>query len=200
MAQKPYKMNWDKFDTACKYARNGGAQNVIITSQGEPTLYPLKIIEMLDKLKPYGFSIVELQTNGNLLASESYNDYLSSWHNKGLNKILLSVLSIDSEINSRIMGMPYYNIEDNVKKLHDFGYSIRLSCMMFKDGIDSAESLEEVIGFAKKNKVEQLAVRHVTKHFNAKNSNNELSWVNAHELSQEKKTRFEDILKKMARG
>jgi molybdenum cofactor biosynthesis enzyme MoaA len=194
MNQRPYKMNWKKFDIACKYAKNGGAQDVIISSQGDPSLYPIKVGEMLEKLSKYDFPVISLQTNGYLLSQDNYDAHLSDWHSKGLNKILLSVIDIDSEKNSKMMNLPFYSIEGNIKKLHGFGYSLRISMIMHKQGINSPESLEQLIDFSLKNKVEQLAIRHITKHFQAKTMNDALAWVNENELSQETKDELLDYV------
>ncbi|MFA5303917.1 MAG: radical SAM protein [Candidatus Nanoarchaeia archaeon] len=193
MKNKEPKMNWQRFNVACNYAIKSGAKSVIISSLGEPTLYPAQISEMLEKLMPYNFPLLELQTNGYSISNESYNEYLSEWSTKGLTTILISIVNHDSEKNSKTMNLPYYNIEKNIKKLHDFGYSLRLSCVMFKGGIDSIESLESLIEFAKANKVEQLTVRPVTRPYESGNNKNEaLDWVEQHELSEKtKKELFE---------
>jgi hypothetical protein len=64
---------------------------------------------------------------------------------------------------------------------------------MFKGGIDSIESLESLIRFAKTNKVEQLTVRPVTRPYESENNKNEaLAWVEQNELNEKtKKELFE---------
>jgi molybdenum cofactor biosynthesis enzyme MoaA len=181
------KMNWKRFNIACNYSKQGGAKSVIISSLGEPTLYPLEINEVLTKLKPYNFPLIELQTNGYSISKENYNNYLNKWINDGLTTILLSIISPNSEINSKIMNVPYYDIKKNIKKIHNLGFSVRLSCVMFKKGINSIESLENLINFAKQNRVEQLTVRPVARPDKLRNQNQAFDWVIKNELTQQTK-------------
>lgn len=192
---KEPEMNWQRFNVACNYSKLGGAKSVIISSLGEPTLYPKQINEILTKLKNYNFPLVELQTNGYLISKENYDAHLNQWIDNGLTTILISIVSPNSETNSEIMKLPYYNLEDNIKKIHDFGYSLRLSCVMFKGGIDSKESLENLILFAKNHKVEQLTVRPVTRPYESGNKKNEaLKWVEQNELSEKTKKEIFDYM------
>lgn len=185
--KKEHEMNWQRFNVACNYAKLGGAKSVIISSQGEPSIYHRQVSEVLEKLKPYNFPIIQLQTNGYLLSRENYNNHLKDWINNGLTSILLSVVSHDSEFNSKTMNLPFYDIKEAAKKLHGFGYSVRLSCIMFKGGIDSPESLDELVNFSKSNKVEHLTIRHVTKPYETSKSNEAIKWVNEHELADSDK-------------
>ncbi|VVB75016.1 7-carboxy-7-deazaguanine synthase [Candidatus Tiddalikarchaeum anstoanum] len=186
------KTNWRKFDTACNYSMKGGAQSVIISGPGEPTLYPKDLTETLRKLEKYQFPLIELQTNGYYISTKEYNKNLQKWYKQGLTTILLSILSQDSTINSKAMNIPYYNIEDNIKKIHSFNYSLRMSCVMYRGGVNSPETLESLINFARKNKVEQLTVRPIMKPPNPKGAVYE--WVKKNELSTIEQKRILEYL------
>ena len=47
--------------------------------------------------------------------------------------------------------------------LHEHGFAVRLNCMGLQGFIDSGQKLEELVEFARQNKVEQLTYRSITK-------------------------------------
>ncbi|MBN1923709.1 MAG: radical SAM protein [Nanoarchaeota archaeon] len=189
--KKP-SMNWKRFSTACNYANRSGAATVILGGIGEPTLYPECVTETLEALMPYDFPIIEMETNGSLISQDKYNKQLREWSDKGMTTIQISILNYDSETNIKTMKLPYYNIGRLVSKLHDYEYSVRLSCVLFKQGIESPQQLEELINYALKQKAEQLIIRPVTKPYNP--TGKVLEWVKAHELTEEDKESLRNYL------
>lgn len=146
---------------AMRFAQNNGVSTMLITGKGEPTLYPEDIDLVIDKgFKSFPF--VELQTNGISLASEKLNTWLGKWSVNGLSTIILSVVHYEDQMNKRIYGDNYPNLKDLIAKLHNIGFSVRLSCIMIKDFIDTPDAVKDLLFFCKQNKVEQLTIRPVT--------------------------------------
>jgi len=59
----------------------------------------------------------------------------------------------------------YIDLPDLIKYLHSFGVSLRLTCVCCKDMMDTVDTVEEFINFAKANKVEQVTLRPVNDKF-----------------------------------
>jgi molybdenum cofactor biosynthesis enzyme MoaA len=171
------KVNWRNFDKACRLAQINGVSTVLITGKGEPTLYPNQITEFLENLEKYNFPLLEIQTNGIRLekffdtpfkneegATLNFEWYLKKWYSLGLNTISISVVHYDKEKNKSIYTPKneYMDLENLIEKLHNIGYSVRLSCVIMKDYIDNVEEVKKMISFAKNNKVEQLTLRKIT--------------------------------------
>jgi molybdenum cofactor biosynthesis enzyme MoaA len=112
--------------------------------------------------------LIELQTNGILFGEQEkkYAYWLKQWYDKGLTTIAVSVAHYDNEKNRQIF-LPhkknYPDLARTVEMLHNKCYSVRLSCVMAKNYIDSVAGLEKMISFSKKNNVEQLTFRPVNK-------------------------------------
>jgi len=161
-------INIRNFRKACRLAKQCGVTTVMITSKGEPTLYPNQITKYLEALKEHAFPLIELQTNGILMSEDhkQYRRYLESWYAKELNTIAVSVVHYDA-IRNREVYLPhkesYPDLPDFISYLHKRGFSVRLSCVLLDGYIDGPESLEKMIKFAKQHKVEQLSVRPVNK-------------------------------------
>ena len=68
IGSKAPDINWRNFKKACQFARDGGCSTAMITSKGEPTIFPDQVSEFLQNLAPFNFPVIELQTNGLLIA------------------------------------------------------------------------------------------------------------------------------------
>ena len=181
------KINWRNFNKACRLAQLSGVTTVMLTGKGEPTLYPYQIEEYLRKLKPYDFPFIELQTNG--IALTKMSTRLSSapgtigsqpdihkvtsvhegqpvqWYDLGLNTIAISVVHWEREMNKAVYtpNGEHFDLPALIQKLHDIGFSVRLSCIMVKGFIDTPLLVKAMIYFAKEHKVEQLTFTPVNK-------------------------------------
>jgi len=160
---KEPEINWRNFERACKLAQVNNVSTVLITGKGESTLYPKQITKFLEKMKKYDFPLIELQTNGIVLIKKEYEQHLKQWYNRGLTTIAISIVHYKQEKNEKIFAPKeaYPQLTELIKKLHKFGYSIRLSCILMKDYIDSIEEVKNLADFAKKNNVEQLTIRKI---------------------------------------
>ncbi|MEK9186614.1 MAG: radical SAM protein [Patescibacteria group bacterium] len=165
---KEPEVNWRNFRKACRLAQLTDVTTVMFTGKGEPTLFPKQITRFMDELARYDFPIIEIQTNGIPIAEkpEIYDQYLKEWYEKGLTTIAISIVHYDTEKN-RQNYLPskksYIDLPALIKKLHDFKFSVRLTCIMVREGINGVAELERLVQFAKENKVEQLTVTPVNK-------------------------------------
>jgi molybdenum cofactor biosynthesis enzyme MoaA len=167
LGTKEPTINWRNFRKAARYARDGRCRTAMITSKGEPTIFPDQITKFLEELVPYDFPVIEMQTNGLLIASGRVTDeHLKRWYDLGLTTVAISVVHYEAEKN-RLTYTPkakeYMDLPALIAKLHAAGFSVRLAVVMVKDNLDTVEEVSKMIAFAKANKVEQLTFRPVTK-------------------------------------
>lgn len=152
-------VNWRNFEKACRLAEINNVTTVLITGKGEPTLYPEQISQFLEKLQKFNFPLIELQTNGIILAKEEYDSHLKKWYDLGLTMIALSIVHYDQNMNKKIYSERYPDLKTLIEKLHKIGFSVRLSCTMIKGFIDNPKEVENLIKKSKEWKVEQLSIR-----------------------------------------
>jgi len=178
-------VNWRNFGVACKLADKAGATTVLLTGKGEPTLYPQLITRYLLELQKYNFPLIELQTNGIELDSLSVerrtlHPFLQQWYDLGMTTVSLSAVHYWQDMNRKIYGDNYPKLEDTVKLLHDFGFSVRLSIMMMKGYVDTPEQVNEMHNFCQINKVEQLTIRPIA--CPEKDTSDVSKWIKEHTL------------------
>lgn len=190
LGSKEPEVNWRNFAKACQFARDGGCSTAMITSKGEPTIFPEQVTKFLQACKPYNFPVVELQTNGIFIADGPTNritdQQLKDWYEAGLTTVAVSVCSYDGEKNKQIyMGgkKDYIDLPALIAKLHKFGFSVRLAVVMVKGYIDSTAEVDKMVAFAREHKVEQLTLRPVTK---PDKSENEaiFRWTSEHHVAE----------------
>jgi len=194
VALKEPVVNWRNFRKASFFAKQSGATTVLITSKGEPTLFPEQITKYLDALKEFDFPFIELQTNGILIAEqkERYLPFIKTWYDRGMTLIAISIVHYESEKNRQIY-LPYkkeyIDLAVLIKNLHDIGFSVRLACVLADGFIDTPKKLNQLVLFAKQNNVEHLTIRPVNKP--QKSRDNSVGvWVEKNYL---KETNFEAI-------
>jgi len=185
--------NWYNFNKACQLARIGGATTVLITGKGEPTLYPGLIVSYLHQLKDNGgFPFVELQTNGIRLMTDYDVSSLRDLHSLGLTTICLSAVHYESRRNREIYSSEYPSLTEVVPKLHDAGFTVRLSIMMMKGYIEKWEGLVSTVQFCKENKIEQLTMRPITRPHNCESR--VAKYVDEHKPTHEQICRIDQNL------
>lgn len=193
-------INWRNLKIAGNLANRSGIDTVMLTSRGEPTLFPEQISEYLEHLKEFKFPFVELQSNCIPIASnkEKYENYLKQWYELGLTTITISVVSHLPEVNKNIY-MPsseqYIDLPELIKYLHGFGFSLRLTCVLCSGMTDTTEKINEFIKFAKENKVEQVTLRPVNDEFRRKSA---AEWIKENRLTEEQKSNIKEWLDKNA--
>jgi len=203
-------VNWRNFNKACQYAKDSGCITAMITSKGEPTIFPDQITKFLTEMDPYKFPVIEMQTNGLLIAEGKRvtDSHLEQWYKLGLTTVAISVVHYDPAKN-KLQYTPnkdYIDLPALIAKLHKFGFSVRLTTIMAKTYIDSPQELEAMLKFARDNKVEQLTATPVTKP-DATESIPIFDWTTQHALSTEEFAAIRDwvhakgtLLESMAHG
>ena len=131
------EINHRNLNKACELAKTSGVQTVMLTSRGEPTLFPDQITEYLETLEPYKFPFIELQTNGIPIARnfEKYRPYLEKWHELGLSTVLISTVSNRPEINSEVYTprtRQYIDLPQLIENIHSIGLTVRLTAVCTK--------------------------------------------------------------------
>jgi pyruvate-formate lyase-activating enzyme len=154
------EIDWTNFRRACRLAEISGVTTVLLTSKGEPTLWPDYIFSYLRHLKSFGFPFVELQTNG--IVFDENPDFAWELRDEGVSTVALSAVSIDIAVNCVFYSKHYPELTNTIKTLHDAGLSVRLTLMMVKGIVDSIKAVDRVIDFCRANKVEQLTIRPIT--------------------------------------
>lgn len=195
---KARDINFRNFEIAANLANRSGVDTVMLTSRGEPLLFPDQISEYLKHLKKYNFPFIELQTNGILflLQKERYENYLKEWYENGLTTITISVVSNQPSINQKIY-MPkaenYIDLPYLIEYLHSFGYCVRLTCVCCKGIMDTTSKMQEMIDFAKSNHVEQLTFRPLNDEFRRRETQ---EWINKNKMSKSQKKKLQRYLEK----
>lgn len=182
------EVDWRNFRKACQLARDSGCSTAMITSKGEPTIFPDQVTQFLAILdKEYHFPIIEMQTNGILIATGKITDeQLKAWYENGLTTVAVSVVHYDREKNKSIYTPKgnYIDLPALIARLHQFKFSVRLTTILAKGYIDSPAELDNMLAFARANKVEQLTATPVTKPDASENASI-FSWTAEHALATE---------------
>jgi len=178
----------------CRLAQLSGATTVLLTGKGEPTLYPDMITSYLCTLNKYDFPLIEIQTNGIALMDESYNFHLKRWNEMELNTICISAVSMFYEENRIIYGDKYPDLARLVDKIHNYGYSIRLSIMMLNGFTDSWHKVQGIRNFCKGYGIEQLTLRSIDSP--EKGTGKIVEWIRNHTLSVEHQQAIKNWIEK----
>lgn len=195
---KNYEINWRNLKIAANLANRSDIDTVMLTSRGEPLLFPDQITDYLKHLKEFNFPLIELQTNGILLLKEKdkYDKYLREWYKDGLTTITISIVSNKREINHQNY-MPknkdYIDLENLIAYLHKLKFCVRLTCVCCKNWMDDKNKVKEFIEYAKKNKVEQVTLRPVNDEYRRKSAHD---WILENKLTDENKKEIKDYLEK----
>ncbi len=199
---KEPEVNWRNFRIACMLAKQSGVTTAMFTGKGEPTLFPAQITTYLNRIEKYEFPLIEMQTNGIMLAQQpkKYDDYLKSWYERGMTTIAISIVHYDPAPNKVIYlanRTDYMDLPKLIDKLHGFGFSVRLTCIAAKDYIDSSEKLYKLVQFAKLNRVEQLTITPVNKPEHPEHQE-AWDWTNAHHLTEDQLNEIRNYLQEKA--
>lgn len=163
--QKRNLPNIENLHKICKLAKEKGAERFVITGGGEPTLIAFDtLLEVIRVAKEY-FNKVVIISNGMFLSEEKREDILIK-----LNQLIeagLSVLSIsyhhyENDINKKIMGRQIntdYLL--NIMKENEINkkLTLRLICVLQKEGISNHNDIENYIKYAISKKVDQVCFK-----------------------------------------
>ena len=163
VGNKQKEINGRNFEIAARIAETNRVTTMLITSKGEPTLFPEQVQWFIENGRLY-FPLIELQTNGLLFTSERWDaSRLPYWHQAGLTTIALSVVSHDDKHNRDIYtpNRDYPPLIETIQLLKGTGFNVRLTVTMVKGVFDNRRAISEMISFARNNDVDQLTVRPV---------------------------------------
>ena len=122
-----------------------------IDGEGEPLIYPF-ILKLIKDLKDCNqIEVVSLQSNGVILTYKFIDDLI----NAGLDRINVSINSIDKEIGRLMVGVKGYDptrILEIVKYANEQGLGV-LIAPVWVHGLNDKE-IEKIILFVKRNKIE----------------------------------------------
>lgn len=149
---------------ALLFAKQSNVSTVLLTGKGEPTLYPEEIMRNVAEANRFEFPFIELQTNGiNLMNGKISDEQIKDWWQNGLTTICLSAVSLKQEENADYFGSPHYpDIGDFVRKMHSFGFAVRLSVVMMKGYTDSFEKIEALVDYCLVHHIEQFTFRNLS--------------------------------------
>lgn len=185
---KETSINWRNFDIACKLADRSNIDTVMLTSRGEPLLFPNQITKYLQHLQKYNFPFIELQSNFILVDKnkEKYIKYLKEWYELGLTTMCISVVSNKYEKN-RLNYTPkgdYMDLDSVIRLLHGIGFSVRLTCILCNGITSTVDEIHELIKYSKELNIEQLTLRPLNEEFRRESA---VKWIKKHMLSDEDK-------------
>ena len=164
-------------------ARIGGATTALITSKGEPTLNPNQVGYYI-RMAAEHFPFIEVQTNGLVFMGEESDDLLQRWYDYGLTTLAISVVSHAPEANSDNFA-PHlfrYHLDRAVERAHKAGLMVRLTCTMYKGGVETIEQVKQLIDYCTLHKIEQMSFGPVTAPHAAGNDATS-EWVREHTLA-----------------
>ncbi len=158
--QQPMEINKRNFHKACNFAKQSGVSTILLTGKGEPLVYQNHITRYLEMIENWMFPFVELQTNGVLLKDIS-DVLLKDWYAAGLTTICLSCVSPHPAENKEIFGKDI-RLLSNIARLHELGFSVRVSCVGVGGITDSTIKVREFAMWCAMHDVEQFTWRPVT--------------------------------------
>jgi MoaA/NifB/PqqE/SkfB family radical SAM enzyme len=180
-------VNWRNFEIACELAKQAGATTAMLTGKGEPTLWPNLITDYLSMMNSkQAFPIVELQTNGLAIARGHIKEHhLKTWYKLGLTTVGVSIAHHDPRTNKAVYLAnkgEYPDLGELIKKLHGFGFSVRLCCVGIKGHVDNFATLAGVVEFGRRFGVEQTTFTPINRPTASENQD-ALTWTEEHMLS-----------------
>ena len=126
--------------------KDNQVNQINIDSVGEPTAYP-KIIELVKEVKKLpGIELITMQSNGTLLTKEK----ITALEKAGLDRINLSIHSLDSEQAKQLSGNPNYNLNkllELCKIINESKIELNLT-PVYLPGVND-QQIENLIEFAK---------------------------------------------------
>ncbi len=143
------------FAKVCAFAKAHQCDSLLLTSKGEPTLWPEQVLQYLKIQRTFDFKSVELQTNGIPIADRKIvtSQHLRQWREYGLKLIAISVVHYDAERNRQTYlphRQAYIDLPALIAHLHSFGYAVRLAVVMSRGQIDSSTELQKMMDFVNK--------------------------------------------------
>lgn len=157
------------FRTAYRAAICMGAHTVLLTSKGEPTLFPEQITECVGTIKAMEMHdripFLELQTNGiELVRRDNFAGWLKDWCWCGMTHVCISIAHYDSDRNAEIFSPDEeYCFWKAVDVAHAANMTVRLNCILLKGYIDKPMAFAALVDECRRRGIEQLTARSVAR-------------------------------------
>lgn len=155
--QKQGRVVMGRLEEMCLRSQTLGAERMVITGGGEPTMLAhKKLLEMIRTGRKY-FPKVVLITNGFILGNMENDERLATleeYEAAGLTVLAISRHHSNSFKNTEIMGVNTHTARVCVSIMEGReagklkGLSMRLICVLQKKGVHDRESLERYLNFA----------------------------------------------------
>lgn len=163
--QKSAFQNFDLLESLCLLAKQRGATRFVITGGGEPTILKFEnLLKIVQVAKKY-FSKIVLISNGIFLSKLPEEEMIEKTKmliESGLTTLAISYHHYDATINNMIMGASINNkyLFETLKK-HKINkiLTLRLICVLQKNGIDNKDKIEKYISYAKDNGIGQVCFK-----------------------------------------
>lgn len=147
---------------ALRYAHSHGVDTLILTSKGEPMLYPDSLRNCAYTAERKGIPLIEIQTNGKVLsdmASSEREEALREFRHLGVTGISVSVAGETPLLSSDVMQtslIDFWKVGDSIMQA---GLMFRLSAVINNEGFPNAGSIMRFMGNARKHGVHQVTLR-----------------------------------------
>lgn len=149
----------NKFEPICIRSKELGAERLVITGGGEPTLLAHnKLIEIMRIGKKY-FNNITMITNGYELAtSPNAVEVLRDYEKSGLTTLSVSRHSVHN--NESIMKLNV-DVEKIAKTFEEENLSLkmRLVCVLQKQGVSDEKTVVEYLNWASKHKIKEICFK-----------------------------------------
>lgn len=155
--------DWARIKSVLSQAKKAGAKRAVITGGGEPTLLESAQLHRLIEECSKSFDKVVLISNAYVLAKMTAHERLSTlqrWDNAGLSILAVSRHHNDNDKNAHIMGVDTQTeliaktFNDNRDALA--GMTLRLICVIQKDGVATLQDVEDYLSWAVEQGVRQV--------------------------------------------
>lgn len=163
--QKRSLIDLDNLDFICQAAKKNGAERFVITGGGEPTLIAFNNLLDIISVARKHFTKIVLISNGMFLSEKEESviiEKLQAMIHAGLTVLSLSYHHYDPVKNAHIMGKDIktdflLNVI-NQSNIHEY-LTIRLICVLQKEGIDSKEEIEKYLNYSISKKIHQVCFK-----------------------------------------
>lgn len=163
--QKRSDIDFDNLEIICKKAKENGAERFVITGGGEPTLIKYETLLNIIKLAKQYFNKIVLISNGLFLSEDTEDkivDKINLLIDAGLSVLAISYHHYNFSKNAYIMGkeiktdslldiLSKYNIHKRI--------TLRLICVLQKEGINNIEEVQKYIEYAISNNIAQVCFK-----------------------------------------
>jgi cyclic pyranopterin phosphate synthase len=172
-------LNWQEMDIRRYYefARERGAERLVITGGGEPLLRPQEVLYLIQQGRDY-FNEITCFTNGSFLSPELAQALAEA----GVSYLCYSRHHHEDEACRALMGQKVISLEQFFKNTGPL--KVRAICVMCKEYIDNTEKVWQYIRTLQAYGVEEFTFKHtyVTYEKSVFKQSDQNHWAQAHQI------------------